>query len=273
MVKKQKRQEYLLGENSAELERLRFQHSVWEAVTERFILRLGIKNGWHCLDVGAGPGFVSWDLLDLVGREGSVTLLEPSAYYLDHARQQAAERRLTNVRFLQGRAEEISLPASAYDLILVRWVISFAPDPDQFIRRLIPALRQGGILAVQDYSYEGLSLFPRGGPFDGMADVVREYYRAGGGDPYIAAQLPAVFRKQGLSVIDFSPTCLAGGPESGVMEWAHRFFTAHIPLMAERGLMSSADAEAALNDWVAHRSNPDAIFFSPLVVDVAGKKS
>jgi hypothetical protein len=28
-----------------------------------------------------------------------------------------------------------------------------------------------------------------------------------------------------------------------------------------------------LNDWVAHRSNPDAIFFSPLVVDVAGKKS
>jgi ubiquinone/menaquinone biosynthesis C-methylase UbiE len=272
MAKRPDTQEYLLGANTAELERLRFQHSVWEAVTERFILRLGIKPGWHCLDVGAGPGFVSWDLLDLVGKEGSVTLLDPSAFYLQHARSEAARRKLSNARFLEGRAEDTPLPSSSFDLILARWVISFAPDPDRFIERLIPALKPGGILAIQDYSYEGLSLFPRGGAFDAMADVVRAYYRAGGGDPYVAALVPAAFRRHGLSLIDFSPTCLAGGPDSGVMEWAHRFFTAHIPLMAEQGLMTAADADAAVHDWMAHRTNPDAMFFSPLVVDVAGKK-
>jgi ubiquinone/menaquinone biosynthesis C-methylase UbiE len=177
------------------------------------------------------------------------------------------------VRFIQGTVEESEIPSSSYDFIFVRWVISFAPDPDRFIAKLVPALKRGGILAVQDYSYEGLSLFPRGGAFDRMAEVVRAYYRSAGGDPYVATLLPSVFKRHGLSVVDFSPTCLAGGPESGVMEWAHRFFTAHIPLMADKGLMTKAQADAALKDWNVHRSNPDALFFSPLVVDVAGKKS
>jgi ubiquinone/menaquinone biosynthesis C-methylase UbiE len=264
---------YLLGANEAELERLRFQHSVWEAVTERFILRLGIRPGWHCLDVGAGPGFVSWDLLDLVGKEGSVTLLDPSPFFLSYARKGAAERRHANVRFLEGKLEETVLPAEAYDLVLVRWVLSFVRNPAEFIGRIAPALRPGGILAVQDYAYEGLSLYPRGGAFERMPETVRAYYRAAGGDPYIAARLPALFRAKGLTLVDYSPTCLAGGPASGVMEWAHRFFTAHVPLMRDRGLLSAAEADDVLRDWSDHRSNPDALFFSPLLVDVAGRKS
>jgi SAM-dependent methyltransferase len=264
---------YLLGANEAELERLRFQHSVWEAVTERFILRLGIRPGWHCLDVGAGPGFASWDMLDLVGREGSVTILEPSPFYIAYARSEAAGRRIANVRFLEGRLEEAELPAGAYDLVLVRWVLSFAPDPELFVRRILPSLRPGGIIAVQDYAYEGLSLYPRGGAFDRIPDVVRAYYRGAGGDPYVAAQLPGIFRRAGLALVDYAPTCLAGGPGSGVMEWGHRFFTAHLPLMRERGLLSQAEAEEVLRDWQDHRANPDALFFSPLVVDVAGRKS
>jgi hypothetical protein len=28
-----------------------------------------------------------------------------------------------------------------------------------------------------------------------------------------------------------------------------------------------------LGEWIVHRKNPDAIFFSPIVVDVAGRKS
>ncbi len=273
MKQKKKAKEYLLGENTGEIERLKFQQSVWGAATERFILRLGIRPGWHCLDAGAGPGLVAWDMLDLVGHEGSVTLLDPSPFFLEHARSEASSRKLRNVKFIQGTVEEAEIPSSSYDFIFVRWVISFAPDPDQFIAKLVPALKRGGILAVQDYSYEGLSLFPRGGAFDTMAEVVRAYYRSAGGDPYVATLLPSVFKRHGLSVVDFSPTCLAGGPESGVMEWAHRFFTAHIPLMAGKGLMTKAHADAALKDWNAHRSNPEALFFSPLVVDVAGKKS
>ena len=262
--------DYLLGVNQREFERLRFQHTVWGPVTMKFLSRLGVGEGWHCLDVGAGPGFVSFDLRDLVGKSGEVTALEPSAFYLNWFREQVAARRWENVKCLEGTTETCHLQPRSYDLIFVRWVIAFVPDPEQFLAPLIDALKIGGVLAIQDYYYEGLSLFPHGGAWDAMPDIVRAYYRSGGGDAYVAAKIPAIFRKHSLDLTDFTPTCLSGGPTSGVMEWAHRFFSLHIPVMAQKGIITSDQAHLLMAEWDAHRHNPDTLFFSPLVVDVAG---
>ena len=266
-----KEPEYLLGINQIEFERLRFQHGVWKSVTGGFLERIGVAPGWRCLDVGGGPGFVAMDLREKVGESGAVTVLEPSKMFLDWFRNESQQRGWKNVQTIHGSAEHANLPKGLFDLIFVRWVIAFVADAAAFIRALIPALRPGGVIAFQDYYYEGLSLFPRGGAYDGMADVVRAYYRSGGGDPYIAGRIPAILRNHGLNLIDYTPHCLAGGPDSAIMEWGHRFFVSHIPLMAEKGLISAMRADELLADWHAHRTDPDALFFSPLVVDVAAK--
>jgi SAM-dependent methyltransferase len=263
--------EYLLGVNQEELERLRFQHGVWKPTTDAFFDRLGVSGGWRCLDVGAGPGFVTIDLRERVGSDGEVVALEPSDFYHSWLRAEAARRTWTNVVALQGFAEHADLPAEKFDLIYLRWVLSFVQDPEPIVRRLTGYLKSGGVIAVQDYYYEGLSLFPRGGAFDDIADVVREHYVSGGGDPYVTGKLPAIFGKLGLTLEEFTPTCLAGGPQSGVMEWAHRFFTVHMKPMVEKGLLSEAEGKAILDDWKLHRDNPDTLFFSPIVVSVAGK--
>jgi SAM-dependent methyltransferase len=216
--------DYLLGVNQRELERLRFQHSVWGHITKKFFDRLNVGRGWRCLDVGAGPGLVSMDLRELVGETGEVTALDPSQFYLDCLGTQAHNKNWTNVKCVQGTAETTDLPSQYYDFVFVRWVIAFVPDPEKFLLPLFNALRTGGIIAVQDYYYEGLSLFPRGGIWDTMPDIVRAYYRSGGGDAYVTGKIPAIFRRHGVELADFTPTCLSGGPTSGVMEWAHRFF-------------------------------------------------
>lgn len=260
---------YLLGINQAELERLRFQHSVWGPVTNKFFDRIGVTKGWRCLDVGAGPGLVTVDLRARVGDSGEVTALEPAEYYLDVLKQEMENRRWKNVKMVHGTVEDSPLPQKHYDLIFARWVVSFVPDVERCIGRLVAALRPGGVIAIQDYYYEGLSLFPRGGSWDRMADVVRAYYRSGSGDPYVAGKLPALFRRHGLRLTDYTPTCLSGGPASGVFQWAERFFALHTPLMVEKGIITRDEAEALLADWEAHKRNPDALFFSPLVVDIA----
>ncbi len=262
--------EYLLGINQEELERLRFQHSVWGGVTNDFFERLKIGAGQKCLDVGAGPGFVSMDLRKRVGEKGEITALEPSKMFLEWFQQHAKKNGWTNVKFINAVVEEAELPKRYYDFIFARWVIAFVPDAEKFLTKLISALRPGGIIAIQDYYYEGLSLFPRGGAFDRIADVVRAYYRSGGGDAYVTGRIPALFRKYGLRTIDFSPHSLAGGPGSGVMEWAHRFFTVHTQHMVEKKLITQEEGDAVLADWRAHRADPEALFFSPIVVDVAG---
>ncbi len=264
-------QDYLLGVNQTELERLRFQHSVWGAVTNKFFDRLNITNGMKCLDAGAGPGFVAMDLRERVGASGEITALEPSQFYLEWFKEESKKRGWSNIKFILGTAETAPLPQKYYNFIFVRWVVGFVADPEKFLAQLFASLRPGGIIAVQDYNYEGLSLFPRGGAFDGMADAVRAYWRSGGGDPYIAALIPSIFRKYNLETVDYHPNCLAGGPDSNVIEWAHRFFITHIQMMVDKGVMNQKTGDAMLADWLAHRKNPDTVFFSPIVVDVAGK--
>ncbi len=268
-----KEEEYLLGTNEAEVDRLRFQHGVWSGVTEALFDRLQVGQGWKCLDVGAGPGFVAGDLRARVGDNGEVTLLEPSRFFLRQFESEARVHGWNNVTAVQGTAEENTLPAGHYDLVFARWVIAFVPDPGKFLASLLRSLRPGGILALQDYWYEGLSLYPRGGAFERVPDVVRAYYRSAGGDAYVTGTARSLFRKLGLSLIDFKSNQLCGGPESPAAEWMHRFFVPHLPIMAEKGLVSRGECDEMLADWHRHRANPDALFFTPLVVDLAARSS
>jgi SAM-dependent methyltransferase len=270
MSESNQQSEYLLGVNQREFERLRFQHGVWGPVTRTFLHRIGIQKGWRCLDVGAGPGFVTFDLRELVGDEGEVTALEPSGLYLDWLRGQVTAKGWNNVRLVQGSAEQHLLPSRTFDLVFVRWVIAFVPDAEKFLSQLFATLKVGGIIAIQDYYYEGLSLYPHGGPCDELPKIVRAYYRSGGGDPYVTARIPEIFARHGLDLTDFTPTCLSGGPSSDITEWAYRFFDMHVPLMADKGIIRHDQAAAILNDWQEHRNNSQTLFFSPLVVDVAG---
>jgi hypothetical protein len=105
-----------------------------------------------------------------------------------------------------------------------------------------------------------------------MLQTVIRHWAVGGGDAYIAARIPKIFRDAGLDLFDYAPHCLAGGPDSDVIEWAHRFFTKHMHLMVASGATTQEMGEAMLADWYAHRSNPDTIFCSPILVDMAGRK-
>lgn len=265
-------QDYILGINQTELERLEFQHKVWKKMTDDFLDRTGIQKDWKCLDAGAGPGFVSADLRNRVGASGEVTALEPSKMYLDHFRNYCRSKNWKNIRFIYGNVEDSHLEKDHYDFIFLRWVIDFVSEPENFLLKLMQSLKKGGIIGIQDYAYEGIALFPKGGAFDGITGIVRNYYGAGGGDIYFTTKIPSVFRKNNIELLEFSPVSKAGGNESDVFEWAYRFFKIHLPIMAGKNIISRNECGELLKDLNDHRNNPDMIFFSPLIVNIAGKK-
>lgn len=273
--------EYLLGINQKELERLQFQHQVWANLTNAFWDKIGIQKGWKCLDAGAGPGFASMDLLERVGEEGAVTLVEPSAMYLQYFEGQIMEKGVgsssfngnkVNYHLLNGTVETVGLPDNHYDFIFVRWVIAFVREPEVFLQRLLKALKPNGIIAIMDYYYEGLSLYPKGGAFEGVAEAVRQYYYSVGGNPYITGEIPAWFRKYDIELIDYTTTARSGDNNSDLMLWAETFLVPHLQIMADRGIISQTDCEAMIADWKAHRKNPDARFFAPMLVSIGGRK-
>ena len=62
--------DYVLGTDQEELDRLGLQHFVWRQHVLEAWDKAGIGYGDKVLDVGAGPGFASADLSEIVGKKG-----------------------------------------------------------------------------------------------------------------------------------------------------------------------------------------------------------
>src|ERR1041384_6712851 len=101
--------DYVLGTQEEELARLGLQHRVWRPVVTECWQRVGITHGWRVLDVGAGPGYATADLAEIVGPTGSVVGVERSARFLEAARERCRRRGLENVEFREADLMEHSL--------------------------------------------------------------------------------------------------------------------------------------------------------------------
>ena len=265
--------DYVLGTDPLELARLRLQQRVWGSVTDALLDRVGIPAGARVLDAGCGPGLVTEVLRRRVGDSGHVTSVDGSPAYLATLRERVAEAGWDNVDVREGQLETIDLGPGSYDRIFLRWVLSFLPDPQAIVDRLAKALTPGGILIVQDYNHEGVSLFPRSTGFDAMIRATRALYETKGGDTWIAGRLPGLLRGAGLEVVDQRPNVICGGPESPAFRWADSFFPTFSEVFENAGLVTPEERQQFLADWSARKSDPDALFFSPIVLDIAARKA
>ncbi len=75
----------------------------------------------------------------------------------------------------------------------------------------------------------------------------------------------------GLDLFDYRPTVLCGGPGSPAFRWADAFFPTHSEGMVAAGGLTSADRERFLREWAEHLADPGAVFFTPILMDVAAR--
>ena len=78
--------------------------------------------------------------------------------------------------------------------------------------RFARALRPGGVLAVQDYNHEGVSLFPASAGFLAVIEATRRLYASRGGDTWIAGRLPRLYADAGLELCDLRPNVPSNAP-------------------------------------------------------------
>jgi SAM-dependent methyltransferase len=264
--------DYVLGTDRHELERLEFQHSIWGAVTERFLDRLAIRPGATVVDLGCGPGLVLESLSRRVGVRGRVIAVDESPQWMAFLERRKRERDWENVELVRARIQELELAPGSCDLVFSRWVLSFLPGVGELVARLAPALAPGGALAIEDYNHEGVSLFPESDGFRAAVRATRALYASRGGDTWIAARLPGAFRRAGLELCDYTPTVMCGGPDSPAFRWADAFFPHHSAGMRDAGLLTAAEQRQFIEEWEARKRDPDAVFFSPIVVDAAARR-
>jgi SAM-dependent methyltransferase len=265
--------EYLLGCSDHELGRLALQQEVWSEATESFLDALSVRPGARVVDVGCGPGFVVPALRARVGAEGRVTAVDESQRWIEHLRGVCDRERWTNVTAVRSRVQELELETGAFDLVFMRWVLSFLPEHERIVARLASLLRPGGVFALMDYNHEGVSLFPESEGFRAAVRATRSYYAESGGNAWIIGGIRRTFRAAGLEPTVFAPYVVAGPPSSPAFRWADAFFPHHLPAMVDKGHLTAEEERLFQHEWAERRADPDAVFFSPIVVGAAARKA
>ncbi len=152
-------QDYHLGHNEHERQRLQRQHRLYEPFTRQLLVEAGISPGMKVLDVGSGMGDVALLLAQLVGPDGAVTGLEMNQTMLAAARNHVEQAGITNLRFIEANLNKLELDQK-YDAVVGRWVLVWMADPVQVLCSLAGLLNPGGLVVFQETIYQSYFAYP-----------------------------------------------------------------------------------------------------------------
>jgi SAM-dependent methyltransferase len=168
--------------------------------------RLGLREGWRCVDVGAGGGDVSVALAEVVGRDGRIYAVDSDPAARDLVAQAASAH--AQVIALTQAGEDLTLPEPV-DLAFCRFVLLHVVDPAVVLKRMAGAVRAGGWVVAQEPITSAGRI--AGAPFS-MPDARH---------PDVGALLPALVREAGLEIVDAWAEAPAGagpGPVADYLE-------------------------------------------------------
>jgi ubiquinone/menaquinone biosynthesis C-methylase UbiE len=144
---------YPLDSSDDERRRLIIQSELVAPLTERLFTKAGIAAGMHVLDVGSGSGDVAFLAARMVGPTGSVTAVDRDPTQVNFARQRATAEGWGNLCFVETDFRELVLERPV-DTIVGRLVLMYTADPVEALRSSLRNLKAGGIVALQESTYD-----------------------------------------------------------------------------------------------------------------------
>jgi SAM-dependent methyltransferase len=266
---------YVLGTDDEEIERLGVQHGVWREWMLSAWRRAGIASGARVIDVGAGPGFATVDLADLVGPSGAVLGVERSSRFAAAARRRCAGRGLENVRIEEVDLMLDPIPAAPpFDAAWCRWVACFVSSPERLLGSISSALRPGGVAVFHEYGdYASWRLMPPREAMPRFVDAVMASWRAAGGEPDVGLKLPALLGETGFRVRHIRPLVFTVGPADALWRWPAAFLQSAADRLSRQGYLSAVDAAAIAEALHELERDASAVMMTPLVLEIIAAKS
>ena len=169
---------------------------LYDGATGRHLDRLGIGPGWHCLEVGAGSGSIARFISERVGSTGRVVATDINTDWIPAPLAANVEVRRHDI----GVDE---LARGAFDLIHERAVLTFVPEREAALTRMIAALKPGGCLLVEELVSPVTEAAATDNRDNELAQKSRraivEVLRRRGGDAVFAHRVAGLMLRAGLT--------------------------------------------------------------------------
>lgn len=260
--------EYILGTEAQELDRLRFQHLVWQEHCHRLWQIGGIGAGDTVLDLGCGPGFASLDLAQYVGAGGRVIARDQSERFLGWLAHEARRCGLAWIEPSLGPVEALELPEGSLAAVYSRWLFCWLGDPEPVFQRVARGLRKGGVLLLHEYlDWGSNSLVPAGPAHARAVQACLASFREAGTIDF-STLVPGFAARAGLEIAHFEPLARLGGKGSLEWRWVGGFFANYLPKLVQRGLLTADELAAWRREWAAREAEGMGFLQTPTMAAV-----
>jgi len=259
---------YVLGHADVEVQRLLLQGRLYDGYTEHALRLAGLGPGMRVLDIGCGPGDVSFVAARLVGPAGSVLGVDAAPEMVELARARAAERGLSTVHFTQAAIDAITLDEPV-DAVVGRLILMHLPDPAATLRRLSSFVRPGGVIAFSENDIAATRSTPDLPLFRQVTDGIVRAFEAMGLSPRFGTTLHTVFADAGLG----APRLTLGTPigtaaDTDILAYAAEVWRLVSPIAEQHGFAIDdlADIDTFVPRFREEALAADALIAMPSII-------
>lgn len=269
---KRESEKYMLGTHKEELHRLGIQHQVWSSEARRGWEIAEFGNGQTILDLGSGPGFCAMELAYMVGEEGKIIAVDKSDAFIEYLNFRAKTDEL-NIETMCCDFRDLKLPDNSLDGIFSRWALAWIDEVDDVVEDLSKALRPGGAMVFQEYyDWRTLQCHPANKSFDTAKEAVLAAFATSGGNINIGKELGVIMSDNNIEVVSMRAIPQMCVPGQLNWEWPKSFFKIFLPELANAGLMTKDESDAANAYLEELEGIGGSSILGPLAIELVGIK-
>jgi arsenite methyltransferase len=152
-----------------------YKRDEWQQ-PDKVVASLQIHPGDDVADLGSGGGYFTFRLADAAGEDGVVYAVDVDQGLLDYVSKTAGENGYANIQTVLATKDNTGLASNSVDLVFVCNTFHHLEDRVEYFHRLIPALKDGGRVAIIEFTSGWLKSIGHGTPTD---EIVNEMQQAG----------------------------------------------------------------------------------------------
>jgi SAM-dependent methyltransferase len=259
---------YVLGHTDVEVQRLLLQGRLYNDYTEHALRLAGLRPGMRVLDVGCGPGDVSFVAARLVSPTGTVLGVDAAPEMIGLARVRAAEQGLSAVHFTQAAIDAIALDEPV-DAVIGRLILMHLPDPAATLQRLSSLVHPGGIVAFSENDITGARSIPDIPLFQQVTTGIVRAFEAMGLNTRFGTTLHTIFADAGLGAPHLTlGTPIGTAAETDILAYAAKVWRLVSPVAQQMGLAIDelADTDNFVSQFREQAIEVNALITMPPII-------